>query len=112
MAAWDHEDGTTDSCERVTEVSFALDGSIDFSDGTPAVFGGSVEIWSTERGLMVFASHLSPPDGAYPHQKLDLLVDGTLLDEVVFTGLHWTRRHSEEEDETTIWEICTLAFTD
>ncbi len=35
-----------------------------------------------------------------------------MLDEAVFTGLYWSQRHSAEEDETTIWELCTLEFTD
>jgi hypothetical protein len=108
----DHEDSTTDSCESATEASFALDGSIDFGDGAPVSFGGHIGIWSEPDGLMLFKSLLTPPDGDDANQNLDLLVDGRLLDEAVFTGLSWTRRLSEEEDETTIWEICTLAFTE
>lgn len=107
----DNDDSTVDSCEDATEAGFTLDGSIDFGDGTPLAFSGSVGIWSEEEGLMLFKSLLTPPEGDYPHQNLDLLVDGTMLDEAVFTGLSWTRRLSTDEDEITIWEMCTLAFT-
>jgi hypothetical protein len=108
----DHEDSTYDSCESATEASFALNGNINFGDDAPTTFSGHIGIWSEPDGLMLFKSLLTPTDGDYADLGLDLLVDGAMLDEAVFAGLSWSQRHSAEEDDTTIWELCTLELTD
>ena len=110
IACSDHVDSTVDTCASATDASFPLEGSIEFADDEPIAVSGHIGIWSEPEGLMLFKSVLEPTDDS--DLAMELLVDGTLLDEAVFTGLHWTDRHSEEGDEATIWEICTFTFAD
>lgn len=108
----DHHDSTANTCESATEASFALEGSIALGDDAPSEFSGRIGIWSEEEGLMLFKNDLTPPEGDNPVQGLDLLVEGTMLEDAVFTGLSWSWQLSADEDEAAIWEVCTLSFAE
>lgn len=110
----DHDDATPNTCTRATEAYFALDGTIDFGDEAPIDFTGNIAIWSSEEGLRTFKDSLEDLDDDYAISVMMLLWEGILLDEARFVGLEWDRTLTADEDgdESTEWEVCTLAFTD
>lgn len=99
-----------DDCTAAKEGSFPLSGTLAVGAEEAQAVSGTVRVWSMEDGLFVDMVDLTPPEGDFPHQTLDVGIELAVLDEVAFSGLLWGRRLSEEDAATTVWEVCELPF--
>jgi hypothetical protein len=101
------EDEPGVDCTQAADGSIDLSGRLEIGDDFQLDVTGHARV-SMGKGPGPLECVYEPHDDAVPRSSFDVRPEGMFSDQEDLEHIDWQRRHSAENEEPTVWEVCHL----